>query len=100
MTTVRVLLPAHLRKLAAVGSEVCVEVAEQPTVRTVLDALEADYPPLRGTIREHATGERRAFMRYYACGEDISLQSQDEDLPAAVADGTEPLRVLGAIAGG
>ena len=98
---VRVELPAHLRTLARIaGHEVRVEAAGPPTVRTVLDALEAAYPMLRGTIRDHATQQRRAFLRFFACQQDISLDSPDAPLPAAVANGTEPLIILGAVAGG
>lgn len=99
MNSVRVALPAHLRTLARVGREVTVEV-DVVTVDAVLDALEAAHPSLRGTIREIGSGQRRAFMRYFACGEDISHDPTDAGLPAAVADGSEPLRVVGAIAGG
>ena len=98
---VRVELPAHLRTLARIaGHEVRVEVADPPTVRTVLDALEAAYPMLRGTIRDHATQQRRAFLRFFACQQDLSLDSADAPLPEAVASGAEPLIVLGAVAGG
>ena len=98
---VRVELPAHLRTLARIaGHEVRVEVAGPPTVRTVLDALEAAYPMLRGTIRDHATQQRRAFLRFFACQQDLSHDSPDAPLPEAVASGAEPLIVLGAVAGG
>ena len=98
---VRVELPAHLRTLARItGHEVRVDAAGPPTVRTVLDALEAAYPMLRGTIRDHATQQRRAFLRFFACQQDISLDSPDAPLPEAVASGAEPLIVLGAVAGG
>ena len=98
---VRVELPAHLRTLARIaGHEVRVEAAGPPSVRTVLDALEADYPMLRGTIRDHATQQRRAFLRFFACQQDLSLDSPDAPLPEAVASGAEPLIVLGAVAGG
>lgn len=97
---IRVELPHHLRTLASVpGHEVTVTV-EQPTVRAVLDALEAEYPMLCGTIRDHGTRERRAFLRFFACMQDISLQSPEAALPDAVRDGREPLIVLGAVAGG
>ena len=96
----RVALPAHLRTLARVDGEVELEVAAPLTQRTVLDALEARYPMLRGTIRDQATGKRRAFMRYFACGEDLSHEAPDTPLPEAVAGGTEPFMVVGAIAGG
>ena len=98
---VRVELPAHLRTLARIaGHEVRVEAAGPPTVRTVLDALEAAYPMLRGTIRDHATQQRRAFLRFFACQQDLSHDSPDAPLPEAVASGAEPLIVLGAVAGG
>jgi hypothetical protein len=96
----RVALPAHLRTLARVDGEVELEVAAPLTQRAVLDALEARYPMLRGTIRDQATGKRRAFMRYFACGEDLSHDAPDAPLPEAVARGTEPFMVVGAIAGG
>ena len=96
----RVALPAHLRTLARVDGEVELEVAAPLTQRTVLDALEARYPMLRGTIRDQATGKRRAFMRYFACGEDLSHEAPDAPLPDAVARGAEPFMVVGAIAGG
>jgi len=96
----RVALPAHLRTLARVDGEVELEVAAPLTQRAVLDALEARYPMLRGTIRDQATGKRRAFMRYFACGEDLSHEAPDAPLPEAVARGTEPFMVVGAIAGG
>jgi molybdopterin synthase sulfur carrier subunit len=97
---VRVRLPHHLRTLAKVDGEVTVEVSGAPTARTVLDALEARYPMLRGTIRDHDSGERRAFLRLFACGADLSHESPDAPLPGAVAAGTEPFIVIGAIAGG
>jgi sulfur-carrier protein len=97
---IRVALPYHLRTLAKVDSEVTVDVQGQVTLRAVLDALEARYPMLRGTIRDHTTGKRRPFLRFFACGEDLSHQSTDALLPEAVATGVEPLVVLGAIAGG
>jgi molybdopterin synthase sulfur carrier subunit len=101
MTAIRVELPAHLRTLARIaGHEVCVEVAGAPTVRTTLDALEAAYPMLSGTIRDHVTKERRAFLRFFCCQQDISHDSPDAPLPAAVVNGREPLIVLGAVAGG
>jgi hypothetical protein len=100
MGTVRVILPQHLRTLAQVGSEVSVEIAGTATQRTVLDALEARYPMLRGTIREHGTLNRRAFLRFFACEEDLSHESPDAPLPAAVASGAEPFLIIGAIAGG
>jgi hypothetical protein len=100
MATVRVILPQHLRTLAQVGSEVSIEIAGPATQRTVLDALEARYPMLRGTIREHGTLNRRAFLRFFACEEDLSHESPDAPLPAAVASGAEPFLIIGAIAGG
>ena len=96
----RVGLPYHLRNLAHVEGDVVLEVAAPATIRTVLDALEARYPMLRGTIREYETGQRRAFLRFFACEEDWSLESPDKPLPDAVATGKEPLLILGAIAGG
>jgi len=96
----RMALPAHLRTLAQVTGEVELEVAVPLTQRAVLDALEARYPMLRGTIRDQATGRRRAFMRYFACGEDLSHESPDAQLPDQVASGAEPFMVVGAIAGG
>lgn len=98
--TIRVELPAHLRTLAGVGHEVSVQVDGSATVRSVLDALEARYPVLRGTIRDHVTLERRAFLRFFACEEDLSHDPPDTPLPEAVAAGKEPLLVIGAIAGG
>jgi len=97
---VRVVLPYHLRNLAGVGAEVPLEVKAPVTVRRVLDALEARYPMLRGTIREYETGKRRAFLRFFACEEDLSHESMDAELPEAVASGKEPLLIIGAIAGG
>jgi hypothetical protein len=97
---IRVVLPAHLRTLARVGGEVELDVAGQVTQRSVLDALEARYPVLRGTIRDHNGGRRRAFIRFFACEEDLSHQQPDEPLPAAVAAGTEPFLIVGAMAGG
>ena len=97
---VRVTLPFHLRNLAHVEGDVLVEVAAPVTIRNVLDALEARYPMLRGTIREYETGNRRPFLRFFACAEDWSLESADRELPAAIAKGDEPLIVLGSIAGG
>jgi sulfur-carrier protein len=97
---IRVVLPPHLRTLAHVGAEVSLEVIGQPTIGSVLDALEERYPMLRGTIRDHVTRERRAFLRFFACAEDWSHESTDAPLPEAVANGTEPLLVIGAIAGG
>ena len=97
---IRVVLPAHLRILAQVGSEVSLEVAGQVTVLSVLNALEERYPMLRGTIRDHVTHQRRPFIRFFACGQDLSHQPMDTLLPNEVATGTEPFRVIGAIAGG
>ena len=97
---VRVILPLHLRTLARVDGEVEVAVEGAPTQRTILDALEARYPMLRGTIRDHGTQQRRAFLRFFACNEDVSHQSPDAPLPAAIATGVEPFMVVGAIAGG
>ena len=97
---IRVVLPPHLRALARVASEVELDVAGQATQRSVLDALETRYPVLRGTIRDHVTQQRRAFLRFFACSEDLSHSSPDAPLPEAVAMGVEPFLVLGAIAGG
>jgi hypothetical protein len=97
---VRVILPYHLRNLAGVGAEVSLSVSAPVTVRRVLDALEAHYPMLQGTIREYGTGQRRAFLRFFACEEDLSHDSMDAELPAAVTEGKEPLLIIGAIAGG
>ena len=97
---IRVALPHHLRTLAGVDGEVRLDVQEAPTQRIVLDALEASYPVLCGTIRDRATAERRAFVRFFVCGRDISLDAPDEPLPEAVASGEEPFRVMGAMAGG
>ena len=97
---IRVALPVHLQTLAGVDGEVCLDAQERPTQRTVLDALEASYPVLRGTIRDHRTAERRAFVRYFACGRDLSFDPPDDPLPDEVALGAEPFRVVGAMAGG
>src|SRR5437870_9969945 len=97
---IRVELPAHLRTLARVDREVTVEVADRATLRAVLDALEASYPVLRGTIRDHVTQQRRPFLRFFACEQDLSHDPPDAPLPDAVASGAEPLLILGAIAGG
>jgi molybdopterin converting factor small subunit len=97
---IRVVLPAHLRTLAHVDGEVKLEVEGQATQRSVLDALEARYPMLRGTIRDHVTQQRRSFVRFFACQEDLSHELPDTPLPDAVASGAEPLLVVGAIAGG
>ncbi len=96
----RVALPYHLRNLAHVEGDVVLDVSSPVTIRGVLDALEARYPMLRGTIREYETGQRRAFLRFFACQEDWSLESPDKPLPEALASGREPLLILGAIAGG
>jgi molybdopterin synthase sulfur carrier subunit len=99
--TIRVELPFHLRGLAQVsGLEVQIEVAGVVTQRSVLDALEARYPTLRGTIRDYGTFKRRAFLRFFACGEDLSHESPDAPLPEAIATGSEPYLIIGAIAGG
>ena len=100
MTTVRVALPAHLRALGRVDGEVSLVLEGPVTQRSVLDALEASYPMLRGTIRDQGTQRRRPFVRFFACAEDLSHQSPDEPLPDAVAAGVEPFLVVGAIAGG
>jgi hypothetical protein len=97
---IRVWLPAHLRTLAHVGSEVTVQVDGRATLRSVLDALEARYPVLRGTLRDHITLERRPYVRFFACEQDLSLDSPDTPLADAVANGAEPLLIIGAIAGG
>ena len=99
-TTVRVELPPHLRRLAQTGAEVQLEVEAPVTQRSVLDALESRYPMLRGTIRDHVTQQRRPFLRFFACQQDLSHESPDAPLPDAVASGTETLIILGAIAGG
>ena len=98
--SVRVALPTHLRTLSGAGSEVRVEVADAATIADLLEALEAAHPELRGTIRDRATGARRPFMRYLACGRDLSHEPADGPLPDAVASGGEVFRVIGAIAGG
>ncbi len=97
---IRVVLPPHLRTLAHVDGEVVIEVEGQVTQRSVLDALETRYPMLRGTIRDHLTGQRRPFLRFFACEQDLSHELPDAPLPDAVATGAEPLLVVGAIAGG
>jgi molybdopterin synthase sulfur carrier subunit len=98
--TIRIELPQHLRTLAQVGREVQLEVQAPVTLRSVLDALEATYPVLRGTIRDHVTQQRRAFLRFFACQEDLSHESPDTPLPDAVTSGREPFLIIGAIAGG
>jgi molybdopterin synthase sulfur carrier subunit len=97
---IRVILPQHLRTLAQVGTELQLEVEGRPTQRSVLDALEAHYPMLRGTIRDQVTEQRRPFLRFFACEEDLSHEPPDAPLPDAVASGAEPFIVIGAIAGG
>jgi molybdopterin converting factor small subunit len=98
--SVRVYLPAHLRNLAGAKGEVTIEVEGQVTQRSILDALEARYPMLRGTVRDHVTEQRRPFVRFFACEEDVSHESPDAPLPGAVATGREPFMIVGAIAGG
>ena len=100
LNMIRVLLPQHLRTLAHVGSEVTLDIEGAVTLRAALDALEARYPMLRGTIRDHGTQQRRPFLRFFACEEDLSHESPDAPLPEAVTSGKEPLVILGAIAGG
>ena len=95
-----VVLPPHLRTLAGVSGDVQVEVDGEVTTRSILDALESQYPMLRGTIRDHVTGERRPFLRFFACSEDVTHEPPDAPLPQAVASGAEPFYVIGAIAGG
>jgi hypothetical protein len=97
---IRVVLPVHLRTLAQVDREVTLDVEGQATQRSVLDALEARYPMLRGTIRDHVSQQRRAFVRFFACGEDLSNELPDAPLPDAVTTGAEPYLVVGAMAGG
>ena len=97
---IRVVLPAHLRTLARVSGEVELHLEGQPTQRSVLDALEAHYPMLRGTIRDHVTQKRRPFVRFFACEQDLSHESPDAPLPDAVATGSEPFFIVGAMAGG
>lgn len=97
---IRVVLPQHLRTLAHVGSEVQIKVSGPVTLRAILDAIEAEYPMLQGTIRDHVTLERRPFLRFFACGEDMSHESPDTPVPEAVVSGAEPLLIIGAIAGG
>src|SRR5712691_5153473 len=97
---IRVVLPGHLRALARVGSEVELQIDGPVTQRSVLDALEAQYPMLRGTIRDHVTHERRPFLRFFACEEDLTHESPDAPLPDPVATGVEPFLVMGAMAGG
>lgn len=97
---IRVILPTHLRRLANTNREVQINVAAPVTIRAVLDSLEETYPMLQGTIRDQMTLQRRAFVRFFACGQDVSHVSPDAPLPAAVAEGTEPFWVVGAMAGG
>ena len=97
---IRVLLPAHLRTLARAGEEVQLEIEGEVTQRSVLDALEARYPMLRGTLRDHGTQQRRPFVRFFACEQDLSHEAPDAPLPEAVATGAEPFLIVGAIAGG
>jgi hypothetical protein len=97
---IRIVLPTHLRRLASVSGEVELEVSAPVTQRTVIDALEARYPMLRGTVRDHVTRQRRAFVRFFACKQDLSLESPDSPLPDEVATGREPFLIVGAIAGG
>jgi len=95
-----VVLPQHLRTLAGVSGDVQLEVEGQVTRRSILDELETSYPMLRGTIRDHISGERRPFVRFFACGEDVTHQSPDAPLPQAIVSGAEPFYIIGAIAGG
>ncbi|MCC6457630.1 MAG: MoaD/ThiS family protein [Caldilineaceae bacterium] len=97
---IRVMIPVHLRRIAGSGKEVTVQVEGPVTQRSVLDALEANYPMLRGTIRDHTTQQRRPFLRFFACGEDLTHESPDAPLPDAVVTGAEPFMVVGAMAGG
>jgi sulfur-carrier protein len=97
---IRVELPQHLRTLAGVGREVTLEVHAPVTQRTLIDAIEARYPMLRGTIRDYSTDRRRAFLRFFACEEDLSHEPPDTPLPAAVVSGAEPFLIVGALAGG
>ncbi|OWY71295.1 hypothetical protein B7486_11930 [cyanobacterium TDX16] len=97
---IRIILPFHLRNLAGVDSEVSLDVAAPVTQRAVLDALEAKFPNLRGTIRDHGTLKRRPFVRFFACNKDLSHEDPDSPLPEAVANGSEPYQIVGAIAGG
>lgn len=97
---IRVVLPHHLRTLACVGSEIDLDVEGLPTQRSLLDALEARYPMLRGTIRDYVTQQRRPFLRFFACDEDLSHELQDAPLPDSVISGEEPLFIVGAVAGG
>jgi sulfur-carrier protein len=100
MTTIRVVLPGHLRTLAHVGAEVSLDIAEPPTLGAVVAAVEQAYPVLRGTIRDQGTGKRRSFVRYFACNTDMSHEPPDTPLPEPVVSGAEPFMVVGAMAGG
>jgi sulfur-carrier protein len=100
MTTIRVILPQPLRTIAGTGREIEVEVAGPVTQRSVLDAVEAAYPVLRGTMRDHVTKQRRPLMRFFGCGQDLSLAPPDDPLPQPIASGEQPFMVVGAIAGG
>ena len=100
MGLIRVVMPAHLRALAGVKGDVTVELDGEVTRRSILDALERQYPMLRGTIREHVSGERRPFLRFFACNEDVTHESPDALLPQEIASGAEPFYIIGAIAGG
>jgi hypothetical protein len=97
---IQVMLPAHLRTIAGVDGVLALEITGVATPRSILDAVEATFPALRGTIRDHATKRRRAFVRFFACGEDVSHEPDDAPLPEAVAQGREPFMIIGAIAGG
>jgi hypothetical protein len=97
---IRVALPFHLRTLAKIDGEVQLAIVGAVTQAAILDALEARFPVLRGTIRDHGTHQRRAFLRYYACNEDVSLDAPDKPLPDSIANGAEPFMIIGAIAGG
>jgi molybdopterin synthase sulfur carrier subunit len=97
---IRVAMPAHLRTLAGVSGDVTLEIDGEVTRRSILDALETEYPMLRGTIREHVSRERRPFLRFFACGEDVTHNSPDAPLPQEIASGAEPFYIIGAIAGG
>lgn len=97
---IRVRMPAHLRTLAKISGDITLEVEQPITQRTILDALEAKYPALRGTMRDHATKERRPLVRFFACGEDWSHEPMDTPLPEEIANGKEPFRIVGALAGG
>jgi len=97
---IRIVIPAHLRTLAGVRGDVTLEIDGAVTRTSILDELEKRYPMLRGTIREHVSGERRPFLRFFACGEDVTHESPDAPLPPEIASGAEPLYILGAIAGG